>query len=508
MLKNKRIYYKYKGIAAFVAMTLSLFAVSCSNDEPLYPGEAGGITFNAPAQIVGGSSRVSYIQNKGFIKVTWEEGDVVQLFPENSTNPIATFVVTDVQKDKNVATFKCTDASGIKDASYVSGIMKYQPVPVGTKVDIDPYGQKENGSLENTQNSSGTEHLKYANVIQAELKNKDLTQKTTLTFSNTTAIFRIIINLPRSIKSGATLTLYGASNWNTGISQVLNFDLNKVEGTDTKLIAYIAAPADGNTDGSFSVALNDGETNTVTRYLGPSRTTYDIGKEYTADFTNTKGQDEEIYDKGGFVDMGLSVLWGTMNLGAESITGDKSFGDYYAWGSTTAATGGFTHNGQYSGVAYDKDLKALANAGIIVSADNPTLTPGHDAATKANKEWFTPTKKQWDELLDNCTWIWNSALKGYEVMSNKNNAVIFMPAAGFYDANNLNNRGNYTYYWTSTANEGTQNSWGMHISGPHKSIAEQSYPRYQGYNIRPVKNKTEGGQSTTDETKTDQTTGK
>ena len=131
-----------------------------------------------------------------------------------------------------------------------------------------------------------------------------------------------------------------------------------------------------------------------------------------------------------------------------------------------------------------------------------------------DSSWFTPTYDQWKELLDQCVWVWNAAMDGYEVVSSKtvddgNRVTLFMPAAGFIEGSTKHNAGHYAYYWTSTPYDtSASDSWCMHISGPHRSSTEYWYPRYRGMSIRPVKNKTEGGQTTPAETKTDQTTGK
>ena len=512
MIINGKNNYIYKcSLVAFAAMMITLS--SCSNDEPFGKPEAGdSISFTTSAQIDGGaSSRVSYDQQQSKIKVTWEKDDVVKLFLEGDTTAAATFVVTEVDANNNLATFTCNNPNGIANIESVTGTMKYTPkMPAKTGSDVDIYAQAFNGNTnEKQQDIRATQHLQYTNGIEAILNGVNFKENGLIQFKNTTAVFRIIIPAPRNIVSGATLTMYGADTWGTGISQTLDFEVTK----GNEIVAYIAAPA-GKLGRSLSVALVDGsDKNSATRskvttYYAESTATYYAGREYTADFTQKQSWDSEIDGTQEFVDMGGDVLWGTKNLDATGLTGDISFGGYYAWGSTTAATGGFTHDGEYSKVAYNKNLDTLVKDGIIVSTTNPVLTPEHDAATQHNKDWFTPTYEHWNQLLDNCIWVWNSALKGYEVISSTKDAVIFMPAAGFYDSNNLNNRGHYAYYWTSTAKNDDQNSWGMHISGPHRSIAEQSYPRYQGYNIRPVKNKTEGGQSTTDETKTDQTTGK
>lgn len=68
-----------------------------------------------------------------------------------------------------------------------------------------------------------------------------------------------------------------------------------------------------------------------------------------------------------------------------------------------------------------------------------------------------PSKQQWKELKDKCTWEWQNG--GYKV-TGKNGNSIFLPAAGcFYSGyNSVNNAGILGYYWTSTPGESDMES--------------------------------------------------
>lgn len=106
-----------------------------------------------------------------------------------------------------------------------------------------------------------------------------------------------------------------------------------------------------------------------------------------------------------YVDLGLSVKWATMNVGSSN---PKDFGDYFAWGDTALEKVFNDSTYSYSN-CIGKDI----------------------AATMWGGGWRTPTKAEFEELINKCKWIWTS--NGYRVIgSNGNN--IFLPAAGFrYD---------------------------------------------------------------------------
>ena len=78
--------------------------------------------------------------------------------------------------------------------------------------------------------------------------------------------------------------------------------------------------------------------------------------------------------------------------------------------------------------------------------------------TMAQFEKNVPTKEQWQELLDECTWTWTG--KGYRA-TGPNKKTIDLPAEGYCDCEgavlNVDTEGNY---WASTL-DGEDASWGF-----------------------------------------------
>lgn len=113
------------------------------------------------------------------------------------------------------------------------------------------------------------------------------------------------------------------------------------------------------------------------------------------------------------VDLGLSVKWSNMNLGASK---PEEFGRYYVLGDVQP------HDSIYdfqlpSGEWYD-------SLGVVYLQ--------YDAAYyHTNKKWRIPTLDEWEELGAKCKWRWvtYNGVEGYRVEGPNGNSI-FLPAAG------------------------------------------------------------------------------
>ena len=111
----------------------------------------------------------------------------------------------------------------------------------------------------------------------------------------------------------------------------------------------------------------------------------------------------------GYVDLGLSVMWADANVGADS---QSAPGTYFIW-------------------------------------------DGQDhAAMEWGGPWRTPSKREWDELLDNCSFVWTDdrdGASGYIVTScvpGFEGRSMFIPAAGCLDNGHTAQVNVYGSYWT------------------------------------------------------------
>ena len=166
-----------------------------------------------------------------------------------------------------------------------------------------------------------------------------------------------------------------------------------------------------------------------------------------------------------WVDLGLSVKWATMNVGASK---PEDYGGYFAWGEIEAKK---TFNwSNYEG-----------NEGY--SEDNMTLEPKDDAATvNWGNSWRMPTREEAKELSSDCTWeeVYLNGVKCVKITSKTNGNCIFLPCPGYIYGATLHSGGTTGWYWTSSLMDGSH-AYYMTTSQYYGSGEPMS-----GHSIRPV----------------------
>ena len=164
----------------------------------------------------------------------------------------------------------------------------------------------------------------------------------------------------------------------------------------------------------------------------------------------TSIQEKHIGNGHDFVDLGLSVKWAAMNLGAEKIS-DR--GGYFAWGETA-------QKDDYTWSAYRHGDSADTLTKYNFTDHGLTLEAADDAAAvNWGGAWRMPTSAEWEELCDkrNCKWEWTSVdnVPGCRITGKKpgyTDRSIFLPAAGYFRAHAVEGADSSGYYWSSTRN--------------------------------------------------------
>ena len=179
-----------------------------------------------------------------------------------------------------------------------------------------------------------------------------------------------------------------------------------------------------------------------------------------------------------YVDLGLSVLWATTNVGARYPEG---YGDYFAWGETEPKEA-------YSWDTYKWCNSADTSITKYNNADGmTTLLPEDDAATvNWGGKWRTPTKEELAELRLSCTWEWTTlnGINGHQVTGPNGNSI-FIPAGGSYNQFNHEISGVGIQGWFYASDRGAARQ-ANEIGTPAKGPYSGSCSRCCGLTIRPV----------------------
>jgi len=185
------------------------------------------------------------------------------------------------------------------------------------------------------------------------------------------------------------------------------------------------------------------------------------------------------------VDLGLSVKWANMNVGAKKSSG---FGTYFAWGETKPKE-------YYSWNTYAWSKGNSQYLTKYSTADRRTqLAPADDAA-RANwgGKWRMPTIDEYEELINpaNCTWEWmtKDGINGYKVTGKKTGNSIFLPITGFRFYADTQFRGIMGVYWTSTLYTANPNkAWCLEFNFSNIDVhyGDLSSNRFSGRCIRAV----------------------
>jgi len=169
-----------------------------------------------------------------------------------------------------------------------------------------------------------------------------------------------------------------------------------------------------------------------------------------------------------YVDLGLpsGTKWATMNVGASSET---DYGNYYQYGKGAAQYAATSGDSNYSGT------------------EDPLDSSVDTAVQVWGGSWHMPTRAQMQELTANTTYQWVTDYKGSGInggtFTATNGAVLFIPAAGFWNNGSQNNVGNNGFYWGSSPN-GSNGACSLYFGNGIKGVYNDF--RELGYSVRPV----------------------
>lgn len=184
------------------------------------------------------------------------------------------------------------------------------------------------------------------------------------------------------------------------------------------------------------------------------------------------------------VDLGLSVKWASFNVGASS---PEEFGDYFSWGETAPKNEYKWSNYLYSSSKNGPFSKYVLDIGYGTVDHKTILDLGDDAAAVNWKDdWRLPSKEEFTELMEGCTWTWTTknGVNGYKIIGTNGNSI-FLPANGMRSGSGLSDSGTVGNYWSSSLSADGAYFAVSPLFSQSVRESENCY-RYLGLGVRPV----------------------
>ena len=210
------------------------------------------------------------------------------------------------------------------------------------------------------------------------------------------------------------------------------------------------------------------------------------------DMTDT--QETQLAINTEYVDLGLSVKWATMNVGAEK---ESDYGIMFAWGQTdNAVATNFVDSKNYPyswANAPFNDGNASYNATYFNSVKNTVCPNGilakeYDAAAQImGSDWRMPTQTEWQELLNNTKneWTQVNGVNGRKFTASNGNSI-FVPAAGYCGYGSVGGVGNSGDVWSSSLlTSNPYYAWSLDFNSGNCSMGSGN--RCYGQSVRGVR---------------------
>ena len=279
-----------------------------------------------------------------------------------------------------------------------------------------------------------------------------------------------------------------SSNWDPVSRLKLTILANGVKGT-----AYLRALVFPEDADNQDVVWSSSDENVVTVDKGYVVAVGEGTAVITCESTDGSGVKDscpvtvvdECYNNGyKWVDLGLSVKWATMNVGANA---PEEYGDYFAWGETTAKSTYDWSTYKWCKGSYDT-LTKYCNNSSYGTFDNKSVLDSEDDAAYVNwgGTWRMPTYDELNELKTMCTWTWTTqnSVDGYKVVGSNGNSI-FLPAAGYRNDSSLYGAGSYGFYWSSSLYT-SYPTYGWYLGFSSSNFYMYDSYRYYGRSVRAV----------------------
>lgn len=455
--------YLFMAVAAIAALS------SCSNEDEIVATENGK----------GETTFFATMENDATTRVTlndktpsWESGDVISIDGHDYT---AAADVASTGKFTGTGATESTHKAYYPASMYNAGTVTLPASYTYTadKFDMPMYAE------------STTTTLPFKNlcgVLAITVPASEMSEVSSIVVSSDKQMNGAI----SSITDAGVLTFASATL--TDAEKKVTLTASSAVTITTSVTFYVPVPA--GTHNPLKIAVSDGTTKKmmITKKTGGVEVARN--KIYPITFADNAVEISADYDNDPLTP-NTSLKWAKMNVGA---TAENNWGDYFAWGETTPRYTGYTRTGDnISFAGWNSNHSSGYASTDAPTYSGATLDAAHDAAT-ANwgGTWRMPTKDEFQAMYNATTWKWDSTDKGYYVYideassSDKSNALLFFPAAGYVKGASLHFGGTGGCYWSSSLSTSDADK-ACDLYFAESFIVEDDYDnRYYGFTVRPV----------------------
>lgn len=303
--------------------------------------------------------------------------------------------------------------------------------------------------------------------------NAQMAQRSEIPSSQMAVINDIDANVDTILANYVTTTALQNALANVGGGEVITINVANA-GTN----CYVKAMSGTTT---LNADLADGDTITVPFGVEYTISAYNASDLLLYSYTATAAKmsstvSVDMANGYGTVDLGLSsgTLWAATNIGANA---PQEYGLYFSWGNTVEHAQGSGYN--FDSTTYSSTSGSRLSTSIVAGSSNDA------ARVNMGSCWQMPTKTQYEELMNSCTWTWTtmSGVNGYKVSGTNGNSI-FLPASGYYYGTSLYDSGSIGYYW-STEYHSSSDAYYQYFSSSSKSMYHSN--RFCGQSIRAVR---------------------
>lgn len=341
-------------------------------------------------------------------------------------------------------------------------------------IPIDMVGQVQDGNTSLNHIAKGYDYM-YATATVPEEANASFN------FNHVISIVQLNVTMPVSASwksvslsandnvfvTKATMNISNGQVSSTERASSVTLYLNNISTTTAyeTLTLYLAVLP--TTTGELTISAISDEGKTYSASLNSKTFVSGYAYSLAATLNAPLFVCDGIKDGYAYVDLGLSVKWATMNVGATTITG---YGSHYAWAETQTKSYYYAENNKY----YDNNTLKYTKYN---NTDKITTLEKMDdvAAVSWGGSWRIPKASELKELVNNCYWVWtdnynNSTVAGYIIYKAKSpsdkgeyvaystpssdyslsDTHIFLPASGHYEKNQYLYAGSAARYWSAS----------------------------------------------------------